>query len=153
MKKTILYSPAVGTVFDIAECDDPVFADKVLGDGIFVRPDGNDILAPCDGVIEIVTDTLHAITMYDENKIPLILHIGIDTVELEGNGFRAFVKNGEAVKRGQKLLEADIEYIRREGYDPSVILIAAAPGCKVEKKNLERPVDRESIVGEICQEA
>ena len=131
----------------------PVFADKVLGDGVFVRPTGNVILAPCDGVIETVTDTLHAITMYDENKIPLILHIGIDTVELEGKGFRVFVRNGEAVSRGQKLLEVDVEYIRNEGYDPSVILIAADPACKVEKRNLEQLVDGESVVGEVCQEA
>lgn len=152
MKKTILYSPMEGTVFDISECEDPVFAEKVLGNGILIRPDGNVITAPCDGVIETVADTLHAITMYDENKIPVILHIGIDTVELGGKGFRSFVKKGDAVQCGQKLLEVDMDYIRDEGYDPSVLLIIADSSCVVEKKNLECPVDSGAVVAEVCKE-
>ena len=152
MKKALLYSPAKGTVFDISECEDPVFADKVLGDGVLIQPNGNVISAPCDGVIETVADTLHAITMYDGYKIPVILHIGIDTVELGGKGFRSFVKKGDAVRCGQKLLEVDMDYIRDAGYNPSVILIIADSGCVVEKKNLEHPVDHGTVVAEVSQE-
>ncbi|AYV68703.1 hypothetical protein C2I06_18455 [Niallia circulans] len=136
--KTNLISPVLGTVKDIAESSDFMFAEKILGDGIFVSPTDSYVIAPCDGKINSITKSKHAITLYTDNQVPVLLHIGIDTVELNGKGFDLFVKEGQLVKAGQKLAKVDFDFIKEQGYDNATIMIIPEKKYKVDKMNLDK---------------
>ncbi|MGL4382778.1 MAG: PTS sugar transporter subunit IIA [Bacilli bacterium] len=101
-----------GEILPITECEDPVFAQKIMGDGYLIIPSDNFVLAPCNGVIKTVFPTKHAIGMTSSNGDDIIIHVGLDTVSLNGEGFKALVKDGDKVVAGQKLLEVDFALIK-----------------------------------------
>jgi len=111
-KSIIIKSPVVGRCFDIAEIPDEVFSTKMLGNGIgFVSTEGI-LYAPVDGEILQVFPTKHALVLKSSEGIEILLHIGIDTVEMKGEGFESFVEKGQQVKVGDKLLTFDNELIK-----------------------------------------
>ncbi len=112
----MLYSPLSGKIVALNNVPDEVFSAKMLGDGIAVDPTDGKLYAPCDGTVESVFDTRHAVNLVSDDGCEILLHIGIDTVKLGGKHFTAHVSNGQSVKRGDLLLSFDIEGIRREGY-------------------------------------
>jgi len=136
--KQIIQTPVYGQIKDITECSDVVFAQKMVGDGIMVIPTDNAIVAPCDGEIITVSESKHAITMRATSGIELLIHIGIDTVELNGNGFKSFVNNNEQVSSGQKIMEVDFEYIEEQGYSTEIIVIVVANDLELEKVSLDK---------------
>ena len=97
-KGSILHSPCNGKVVPITEVPDPTFAEKILGDGFAVIPAEGKVYAPADGEITMVFDTLHAVTMTTTQGIEVLIHIGLDTVNLKGEPFTAHVKAGEPSK-------------------------------------------------------
>lgn len=111
-KDNIIYSPCKGKVVPITEVSDPTFSEKVLGDGFAVIPSEGKIYAPADGEISMVFDTLHAVTMTTSQGTELLIHIGLDTVTLKGEPFISHVSGGQQVKKGDLLLEADLEKIK-----------------------------------------
>jgi glucose-specific phosphotransferase system IIA component len=111
-----LLSPVSGNVVSITETPDKVFSDKVLGDGVTVIPDKNEVVSPVDGTVVQIARTLHAICIEADNHAEILLHLGIDTVELNGEGFTCCVKKGEHVSAGQKLMDMDIDFIKNRGY-------------------------------------
>lgn len=119
-----VYSPLEGEVVDITNVPDPVFAEKMLGDGIAINPKENFIYAPCDGVIKTLQKTLHAFVVECGNT-EILVHIGVETVNLKGEGFKAFCQQGQQVKKGDKLLEFDREFIAKNATSDIVILIVA----------------------------
>lgn len=113
-----------GKVIPITEVNDSVFSSKALGDGIGIKPSEQIVSAPCDGTISMIAEgSSHAIGMTLNNGIEILLHIGLDTVSLNGEGFQVFVKNGETVKEGQKLLEFDRKLIESRGLETTCILV------------------------------
>ena len=116
-KDNIIYSPCKGKVVPITEVSDPTFSEKVLGDGFAVIPSEGKIYAPADGEISMVFDTLHAVTMTTSQGTELLIHIGLDTVTLKGEPFISHVSGGQQVKKGDLLLEADLEKIKSAGLD------------------------------------
>lgn len=113
-----------GKVIPITEVKDDVFSSKALGDGIAIEPSEQVILAPCDGTVSMVADgSLHAVGMTLDNGAELLLHIGLDTVSLNGEGFQVFVGAGEKVKQGQKLLEFDRKKIEEKGLLTTCVLV------------------------------
>jgi glucose-specific phosphotransferase system IIA component len=133
----ILYRPVKGKVIDISEVQDNMFSDKLMGDGVAIEPEGDTILAPCDGKILLVPKTLHAVAIEASNGAEILVHIGIDTVELKGQGFSSHVNAGEMVKRGDKLISFDREYIGRGGKPlttPIVITNADEKGFRIIKR-------------------
>lgn len=119
--------PAVGTTFDVkspltgqvkplSEAVDPVFAQGVMGTGVLVLPSEGELVAPVDGVVSVLFPTKHAIGLVSDDGVELLVHIGMDTVNLEGKGFEAHVKQGDHVKVGDKLISFDIETIKEAGY-------------------------------------
>lgn len=114
-KKIEIKAPFSGTILEISEVSDPVFSGKVVGDGCAIIPTSNKLVAPADGKIVQISSSKHAIGMELEHGIELLMHVGIDTVELQGKGFTSFVKVGDHVKRGQELLEVDLEYLKSKG--------------------------------------
>lgn len=109
----IIASPYTGIAGDIRKTPDEGFASGVIGDGAFVELTGPDIVAPADGTISFVFDTHHALGFETIDGIALLLHVGIDTVNLKGEGFEVFVKEGAIVRKGDLLMRVDLNYIRQ----------------------------------------
>lgn len=112
-----LLSPLTGRAVPIEQVPDATFADKILGNGFAVLPDSGLLKAPADGAIDSVPDTCHAVMMTADFGAELLMHIGIDTVELKGTHFRALVSAGERVTAGQPLIEFDRDAIAEAGYE------------------------------------
>ena len=126
--KRPLCSPFTGQVKPITEAPDPAFAGKMMGDGYLVVPENGTVVAPEDGQVLFVFPTKHAVGLKTEDGIEYLLHIGVDTVKLEGQGFEVFVKDGDSVKKGDKLLEFDLQYIREHA--PSDVCLAVFTSLK-----------------------
>lgn len=112
-----LASPLTGRAVPLEEVPDPTFADKILGGGAAVIPECNVLTSPADGVIDSIPDTRHAVMMTTDSGIELLMHIGIDTVELKGQHYRALVSPGDKVTAGQPLIEFDRDAIIQAGYE------------------------------------
>lgn len=115
-KKNEIFSPVRGEIVSIENVPDEVFSTKMLGDGIAVVANENDVYAPADGVIENMFDTKHAFTIVTEGKAEILVHIGIDTVNLKGDGFEFLVNTGDTVKAGQKIGTVDFNKVKEAGY-------------------------------------
>ena len=109
---TIISSPITGLATAIENVPDEGFAGKMMGDGAAVTPEDATICAPEDGEVVFVFDTKHAIGFQTDSGVALLLHIGIDTVNLNGEGFRVFVENGQKVKKGDRLMQIDIDFLK-----------------------------------------
>lgn len=116
-KKHVVGSPAKGKAVSLKEVNDPTFAEEMLGKGTAVIPEEGKIYAPADGEIGMVFDTLHAISMTTDFGAELLIHVGLDTVKMKGDGFTGHVKAGDHVKKGDLLLEVDLEKVKAAGYD------------------------------------
>lgn len=112
-----------GEIIPLEDVADPVFSSKALGKGIAIRPDGQVITAPCAGKISMIADTLHAIGITLNNGAELIIHEGLDTVSMNGEGFKVKVKNGEEISQGTPILEFDKALIEEKGFAADCILI------------------------------
>lgn len=110
-----IYAPMSGKIIDLTELEDPVFSEKMVGDGVAIEPNENIVLSPVKGKIIQVFPTKHAIGIETDEGLEILIHLGIDTVELKGEGFKAFVKAGDRVNVGDKLLEMNIEIIQTKG--------------------------------------
>lgn len=145
MSKIILTSPLRGWVAPLDEVPDPVFASRMLGDGVAIEPTGSMLHAPCDGLVIGLHASRHAITLRSIEGAELLIHIGIDTVSLGGEGFTALVSEGDSVFRGDALIEFDLDNLLPRV--PSVItpILINNP----EKYEIvHRDVDRAVVVGE-----
>ena len=109
-------SPLKGEVIALSDVQDEAFSSGALGLGAAVDPKEGVLYAPADGTISVFFPTGHAIGMTTDDGVELLIHVGMDTVQLEGKGFRPFAKEGDRVTKGQKLLEFDMELICKEGY-------------------------------------
>lgn len=118
-----LASPVNGNAVKMSEVSDPTFSAELLGKGAAVVPSDGSIVAPCDGTVTMLFNTLHAVGITSNDGIEVLLHVGIDTVNLKGEGFTAHVKQGDTVKRGDLVLTADLSKIKDAGYDPTVIMV------------------------------
>lgn len=119
---TIL-SPVKGELIDVTALKDPVFSECMMGKSIAVNPLDNKVVSPIEGSIELVFETGHAIGFKSKEGVELLLHLGIDTVQLAGKYFNVSVKQGDTVKQGDLIAEYDVEKIKKEGYNPVAILI------------------------------
>lgn len=122
-KSLILKSPVVGRCFDISEIPDEVFSSKMLGDGIGFESTDGVLYAPVDGEILQVFPTKHALILKSKEGIEILLHIGIDTVEMKGEGFEAFTEKGKQVKAGDKLLTFDNKLIKAKAKTNLSVLV------------------------------
>ncbi len=114
--KIEIVSPLKGRVVKLSDVKDEAFSSGALGKGVAVEPEEGVLYAPADGTISALFPTGHAIGLTTETGLELLMHVGMDTVQLDGKGFKAFVAAGDSVKQGQKLLEFDMKLIQGEGY-------------------------------------
>ncbi len=138
-----------GTSKAIESVSDPVFAEKMLGDGVCIQPFGESgiISAPFDGKIMMVMDSKHAIGICDSEGVEFLIHIGIDTVKLGGTGFEVLTQVDAEVKKGDNLVCCDWTHIKSQGYDCSVMLINTDFSVSTIEKNIDIPVDSETVCG------
>lgn len=116
--KTIeITAPVGGTAVPLSEVADPTFAQGILGRGVAVIPSEGRIVAPADGTIDLMFETGHAVSMTTADGAEVLIHVGLDTVQLRGKHYQVRCQNGDKVVRGQTLIEFDPEAIRAEGYD------------------------------------
>ena len=111
LRTAIVYSPVTGIAADLSTAPDEGFAEGMMGEGAVVTPKDPVICAPEDGEVEFIFDTKHAIGFQTDTDLPILLHIGIDTVKLEGKGFEILVEQGQHVKKGEPLMKIDIPYL------------------------------------------
>ncbi len=119
----VLLAPFTGPMVPLADVPDPVFADGMFGDGIGIDPLSGELLSPCDGVITHLARTHHAVTLRTSQGAEILVHIGIDTVELAGKGFTPKVEQGASVRTGQVLIEFDADYVAQHA--PSLVSVIA----------------------------
>lgn len=118
-----VFSPVKGEMINLDSVNDPTFAQKMLGDGVAVIPEDGKFYAPFDGVVETVSPTKHAIGLKSDSGIELLMHIGLDTVELKGEPYDVKVKANQRVKKGDLLVNADLDKIKKAGYETVTPLI------------------------------
>ncbi|MDE5051120.1 PTS sugar transporter subunit IIA [Niallia taxi] len=111
--------PLEGKLLPIEEVPDPVFSQKMMGDGAAIDPTNGTLISPVDGQVVNIFPTKHAISLMDNNGREILIHVGLDTVTLKGEGFTSHVEDGQKVKQGQKLMDIDFEAIK--GKVPSII--------------------------------
>lgn len=136
VKDTIITSPLKGKVLPLSNCSDEAFASEAMGKGVVILPSEGKVYTPFDGTVETLFPTKHAIGLVSDNGVEVLIHVGIDTINLNGEGFNALVKQGDKVKAGQELLDFDLEAIQKAGYSTETMLIITNTNQFSEVKNI-----------------
>lgn len=132
-EEVVLYAPLKGEVLPVEKAADPAFASKAMGDGVAINPEDNVVYAPADGTVSLVFPTKHAMGITLTTGAELLIHVGLDTVQMEGEGFETYVKAGDQVKKGDKLISFDRGLIAQKGFkDQTMLLVAETNGQDVE---------------------
>ena len=135
-----IYAPVSGKVIDRTDIPDETFASGAMGDGAGIDPAEGVVTAPFDGEVVSVMDTGHAVGLVSEDGMELLIHAGVDTVKMNGEGFYMLAKEGQKVKTGEKLLEFDIDKIRKAGFSPVTAVLVTNSDDYKEVKILSRDV-------------
>ncbi|GAA4717015.1 PTS sugar transporter subunit IIA [Brevibacillus fulvus] len=130
-----MLAPVTGTVVPLEQVPDPVFSQKMAGDGIAIQPSEGLLLAPFNGKVAHLFHTSHAISLISEAGVELLIHIGIDTVKLDGKGFTPYVQTGDQVKAGDKLIAFDLNVLQEAGC-PTITPILLTDETVIEQKNV-----------------
>lgn len=131
----LLYAPVSGRAIPLTQVPDPIFAQKLLGEGIAIEPSEGCLRAPCDATVDRIFDTGHAVLLTADFGAEILIHAGLDTVNLAGKPFRVFCNPGDEVKKGDLLIRMDLEAIRSAGYPTVTPMVIANsedyPGLRV----------------------
>lgn len=136
-----LFSPVNGSLVELKDINDPVFSQKMMGDGFGVKPNSNEVYAPVKGKIINIFKTKHAISIIDENGLEILIHVGLDTVELDGEPFEILVKEGQTVDENTQLMIANFNLIKQSNKDTTVITVITNSTDKVEKIDFFEKLD------------
>ena len=110
-----IYAPIAGKAVSITEVPDPTFAEGMLGNGIAIEPTEGKVYAPCDATVDMMFDTGHAVSLVTASGAEILIHVGLETVGLEGKPFTVHVANGDKVKKGQLMIEVDLDAVKEAG--------------------------------------
>lgn len=147
-KSLEIVSPLTGKVLSIEEVPDQVFSEKMLGDGLAIEPEEGKVVSPIDGRVVTIFPTNHAIGLVTNEGLEILIHIGIDTVELNGEGFKRIVEKDEKIKKGDLLMEFDVDLIKEKGKSPiTPIIITNMDKVKnIEKSNSDKASRGETVI-------
>ena len=142
-----LYAYATGQMISMEEVKDSTFAQKMLGDGFAILPEEGEVCAPVNGTVSSIFDTKHAICLISDGGVEILIHIGIDTVNLQGKHFTAYVKDGDVVKAGQPLVSFELEKVKQAGYDTVIPMVFTDPDHQpdISKMKMRRVTHGEKI--------
>lgn len=110
-------APVAGKALPISAVSDPTFGEEILGKGIAIQPSEGKVFAPCDATVDMMFETGHAVSLVADCGAEILIHVGLDTVNLKGEHYNVIAKNGDKVKKGDLLLEFDMDAIKAAGYD------------------------------------
>ena len=146
-KKDGFVSPAAGTIKSIDQVNDETFSQKIMGDGFAIAPSASQVFSPVDAVVDFVFKTNHAVGLKTEDGKEILIHVGVDTVNLEGKGFTSHIQDGQKVKKGDLLLTVDFDSISDLVPSTDIILIfTSGEACKVNNPNEKVEAQQENIV-------
>ena len=145
-----IYSPVKGKSYELSKVDDPVFAQKMVGDGLAIKPTGTEIYAPISGQLKTVFATKHAYGIVNSEGLSVLIHIGLDTAQLEGQGFTCFVKQNQKVKRGDLLVKVDFNLLKKKikSYDV-IVLVSPESKLKASKIITNKTINKDTVIMEI----
>lgn len=145
-----IYAPVAGKAVAITEVPDPTFAEGMLGNGIAIEPAEGKVYAPCDATVDMMFDTGHAVSLVSDTGVEILIHVGLETVSLAGKPFTVHVHNGDKVKKGQLLLEVDLEAVKAAGL-PTItpVLICNTDAYPTFKTHVGKDVSNEDVVIEL----
>lgn len=147
-----IFAPVAGQAVAISEVPDPTFAEKMLGDGIAVEPSEGKVVAPCDATVDMMFTTGHAVSLVADCGAELLIHVGLETVNLEGKHFTVHCANGDKVKKGQLLIEMDLDAIRAEGYKTiTPVVVCNSDAYTGFKTNVGKAVSNADVVIELSK--
>ena len=131
-----VFAPVDGQIVELASVDDEVFSQKMVGDGVAIQPITGSFTAPIDGVVSKIFSTNHAYSIKSDKDLEVMVHIGLETVALNGEGFTRISKEGDAVKAGDVIIEADLAYIKEHAKDiiTPIIISDESDVKEIEKK-------------------
>ena len=146
-----ILSPCNGELIDITEVEDPVFSQKMMGDGMAIIPSDGSVYAPISGKIIMIAPTKHAICIETDQQVQLVVHFGIESVKTGGLGFEVVVKETQQVEAGVLLMNADVEYFKQQNISiVSPIVINSPNGYKiVNKTDVKQVLARQTVLFEI----
>ncbi|KAA9029973.1 PTS sugar transporter subunit IIA [Niallia endozanthoxylica] len=137
--------PIEGRIIAITEVEDPVFSEKMMGDGFAIIPEAGLVISPVDGEIINVFPTKHAMGIRSKEGFEFLIHVGLETVNLKGEGFTALVSDGDCIEKGQELLKFDLDYIKKNATS-SVVPIIFTDNTKIHVKKLGKVKQGESDI-------
>lgn len=142
-KKRMFVSPITGTCIPLTECNDPVFSQKLMGEGVAIYPNSTKVVSPCDGEVTLVSETKHALGLKTKDGIEMLIHIGIDTVKLGGVGFETKITKGQKVKKGDLLVVFNKDELKAEGVDITTFLVF----INLKEEQIEQICTSGTVVG------
>ncbi|MCR5558006.1 MAG: PTS glucose transporter subunit IIA [Butyrivibrio sp.] len=148
-KKTLeIGAPVKGKIVPIAEVNDPMFAQEMIGRGVAIIPEEGKYYAPCDGHLSVLFPSGHAYALKNRDGVDVIIHIGIDTVKLNGKNFTIYAKQGQDVNKGDLIIEVDLEAVKAAGFDMITPMVISNPGIfgNLEKRDGEVAVGDAAIL-------
>lgn len=142
-KSKIIKAPVSGIIVDLSEVNDPVFSQGMMGPGFAIKDHNGNVCSPITGIVESVFPTKHAITLGTKSGLQILLHLGVDTVELSGKPFEVLVSEGQKISEGEKIVNMDLEMIKESGKD-SVIMVVFPD----QKPGKLKKIDESVVTGE-----
>ena len=146
--KLSVLAPLSGEIIALEQVPDPVFSGKVLGDGVAIIPVDGKIYSPVNGTITTVSTTLHAYGFSTEDGLDILVHVGLETVSLKGEGFKVYIKEGDIVKAGELIAEVDLEFLKQKGISSTtpVLICAGAESKVMETANGKAIAGKTSVI-------
>ncbi|WP_210131781.1 glucose-specific PTS transporter subunit IIBC [Staphylococcus sp. GDK8D30P] len=141
-----IYAPLKGRTVPLDEVPDQVFSDKLMGDGLAIYPDNGEVVAPFDGTVELVFPTKHAIGLKSESGVEVLIHFGLETVGLQGEGFTVHVDSGDTIVKGQSLMTVDLDYIKTHAKSDITPIIVTNSGEHEIKTTHDGAVDTGEVL-------
>ena len=145
--KDLLCAPVAGKAVPVSEVPDPTFAEEMLGKGIAVIPSDGKVYAPCDATVDLMFDTGHAVSLVADFGAEILIHVGLETVSLKGEHFTVRVANGDKVKKGDLLIEFDLEAIKAAGFNTiTPMLVCNSGDYPTFETDVNKDVTAEDVV-------
>ena len=145
-----IYAPVAGKAVAITEVPDPTFAEGLLGNGIAIEPTDGKVYAPCNATVDMMFETGHAVSLVSQSGAEILIHVGLETVSLEGKPFTVHVHNGDKVTKGQLMLEVDLEAVKAAGLPTSTpVLICNTDAYPTFKAHVDKDVTNDDVVLEL----
>lgn len=136
------YAIIDGKSIDLSEVDDEMFSNRLLGDGIAIEPTSNTVVSPCDGEITLISETKHAVGLKNKDGIELLIHIGLDTVKLNGVGFEILCKVGDKISVGQPLVNVDRSLLKERNIsDSTMMVLVETNGYKISNYHTNKVIE------------